>query len=435
MSKPSGYLLHNLIYFGRLLRAIGLDIQPDGIRNLVRATAWIPIDRKQDFHRAARSLLIRRQRDLLAFDRAFEQFWRARGGWKLETGTEPPGLTAPRSGRRPEGQARLGERTDPHGEVAASLWPQGSTGAPLAVIDSGPLEPEPPGADSAAIAARVRYSAAEALRHKDFAELDSEELNAIKPLLAELKWKLGQRHTRRWQRGSGDVIDMRLMLRQSLRHGGEPLQVLRRKHRSKPRRLVVIADISGSMERYSSLLLHFIFGLSQSLDPWPEAFVFSTRLTRITRQMRGHDIEQALGAVAHQVPDWSGGTRIGQALKTFNFVWTRRILARGAVVLLVSDGWDRGHVGLLRVEMARLQRSSYRLIWLNPLLGSPDYEPLTRGMQEALPFVDDFLSIHNLSSVEDLAGRLKSLEERRPVRKQQPAPSLQRASELIEDLG
>jgi uncharacterized protein with von Willebrand factor type A (vWA) domain len=381
LSKTSGYLLHNLIYFGRLLRALGIDIQPDGISNLVKATAWIPIVGKQDFYRAARSLLIRRQRDLAAFDQAFEKFWQVGAGWKPETESGVESQTT---------------------------------------IEYDPHEPETPGSDTVSIAPQIRYSPAEALRHKDFADLDSEELERVKLLLSKLQWKLGQRHTRRWQRGSGYDIDVRLMLRQSLRHGGEPLQVFRRKHRSKPRRLVVIADISGSMERYSTLLMHFIFGLSQSLDKQTEAFVFSTRLTRITRQMLSQDVEHVLGGIAKQVPDWSGGTRIGQALKTFNFDWTRRVLARGAIVLLVSDGWDRGEAGLLRVEMARLQRSSYRLIWLNPLLGSPDYEPLTRGMQEALPFVDDFLPIHNLSSVEQLASRLESLKERRPLRKQQP---------------
>jgi len=382
LTNPSGNLLHNLIYFGHWLRALGVDTQPDGISNLVQATSWIPIDQEQDFRHAARSLLIRRQQDLEAFERAFDQFWRARMGQKPDLGSAAETRT---------------------------------------IIEYDPLMPEGQGTESVSIAPRIRYSPAEALRYKDFAELSPEALDAVKPLLAELKWKLGQRHTRRWQRGRGDVIDMRLTLRQSLRHAGEPLQVLRRKHRSKPRRLVVIADISGSMERYSSLLLHFIFGLSQSLDLRTEAFVFSTRLTRITRQVHGHDVEHALSAVAKQVPDWSGGTRIGQALKTFNFTWARRVLARGAVVLLVSDGWDRGDEGMLRVEMARLQRSSYRLIWLNPLLGSPDYEPLTRGMQGALPYVDDFLPIHNLSSVEGLARRLESLEDRRPVRKQQPA--------------
>jgi uncharacterized protein with von Willebrand factor type A (vWA) domain len=381
MTDPSGNILHNLLYFGRLLRVIGLDVQPDGISNLVKATAWIPIERKQDFYLAARSLLIRRQQDLGAFDLAFAKFWQADVG------------------RKPEMVSEVESQTS---------------------IEYDPSALESPGTDTASIAPRIRYSPAEALRHKDFSDLNSEELERVRPLLAGLQWKLGQRRTRRWQQGSGFDIDVRLMLRQSLRYGGEPLQVLRRKRRSKPRRLVVIADISGSMERYSSLLLHFIFGLSQSLDKQTEAFVFSTRLTRITRQMRSQDVEHALGGIAQQVPDWSGGTRIGQALKTFNFVWTRRVLARGAVVLLVSDGWDRGDAGMLRVEMARLQRSSYRLIWLNPLLGSPDYEPLTRGMKEALPFVDDFLPIHNLSSVEQLASRLESLEERRPLRKQQP---------------
>ncbi len=153
-------------------------------------------------------------------------------------------------------------------------------------------------------------------------------------------------------------------------------------------------------------------------DKKVEAFVFSTRLTRITHQLRERDVEDALGQVARQVPDWSGGTRIGEALKTFNFDWARRVLGQGAVVLLISDGWDRGDIDLLRKEIARLQRSSYRLIWLNPLLGSDEYEPLTRGMQTALPYVDDFLPVHNLSSLEDLADHLKLIEDHRPVRRQ-----------------
>ncbi|MFV1858278.1 MAG: VWA domain-containing protein [Anaerolineales bacterium] len=416
MTKPSGNLLHNLLFFGRLLRAMGLDVQPDGVSNLVKATKWISIDRRQDFYYAARGLLVRRQQDLLAFDRAFERFWRADASWKLHTESEPPGRPAPAA----------------QSQVAASLpcarmvRPQGSAGERPATIELGPHTPEPRGAESTAVAPRVRYSPAEVLRNKDFAQLDTDELEAVKPLLVELAWRLGSRRTRRWRRGRGHEIDVRQLLRQSLRYGGEPLQLPQRSRRSKPRRLVVIADISGSMERYSSLLLHFIFGLSESLGQRTEAFVFGTRLTRISRQMRGHDVGRTLGEVARRVPDWSGGTRIGQALKTFNFSWARRVLARGAVMLLVSDGWDRGDVGLLRVEMARLQRSSYRLIWLNPLLGSADYEPRTRGMQAALPFVDDFLPIHNLSSVEDLAMRLETLEERRPVRKQQPASILQR---------
>jgi uncharacterized protein with von Willebrand factor type A (vWA) domain len=203
-----------------------------------------------------------------------------------------------------------------------------------------------------------------------------------------------------------------------LRFGGEILLWERRQRKVKPRPLVIIADISGSMERYTRLLLHFIYSLSEGLHQKVEAFVFSTRLTRITRQLRERDVDQALLLVSRQVPDWSGGTRIGEALKTFNFVWGRRVLGQGAVVLLISDGWDRGDVGLLKKEIARLQRSCYRLIWLNPLLGSHEYEPLTRGMQAALPYVDDFLPVHNLASLEDLAGHLSHIDAHRPSRRQ-----------------
>jgi uncharacterized protein with von Willebrand factor type A (vWA) domain len=177
----------------------------------------------------------------------------------------------------------------------------------------------------------------------------------------------------------------------------------------KPRPLIVIADISGSMERYTRLLLHFIYGMKSTLTQPVEAFVFSTRLTRITRPLQIRDLDLALKNVGKVVNDWAGGTRIGESLKTFNFEWGRRVLGRGAVVLIISDGWDRGDIELLRHEMARLKRNCYRLIWLNPLLGAVDYEPLTRGIQAALPNIDNFLPVHNLASLEDLANRLADL--------------------------
>jgi uncharacterized protein with von Willebrand factor type A (vWA) domain len=173
----------------------------------------------------------------------------------------------------------------------------------------------------------------------------------------------------------------------------------------KPRPLVVIADISGSMERYTRLLLHFIYGLVQSPGRRVEAFVFSTRLTRITRQLEYKDVDEALSEVSDAVHDWAGGTRTGESLKDFNYHWGRRVLGRGAVVLIISDGWDRGRPELLTKEMDRLHRSCHRLVWLNPLLGSPVYEPLTQGIRAALPHVDDFLPVHNLASLEQL-GKL-----------------------------
>jgi uncharacterized protein with von Willebrand factor type A (vWA) domain len=181
------------------------------------------------------------------------------------------------------------------------------------------------------------------------------------------------------------------------------------------------------MEQYSRLLLHFLYGLAESLTQRVESFVFSTRLTRISHQLRGSDIDAAIADVTSQVHDWSGGTRIGAALKTFNYDWGRRVLGRGAIVLLISDGWDRGDPELLHTEIGRLHRSCHRLIWLNPLLGSPRYEPLTRGMQAALPHIDDFLPVHNLASLEQLALHLQTVTtEKRPLR--QPAIPLQGAA-------
>jgi hypothetical protein len=259
------------------------------------------------------------------------------------------------------------------------------------------------------------------LRHKDFADLTSDELAAIKHLMANLVWRLGERRTRRRKPGPGEGVDLRRTLRRSFKYGGEVLEWAHREPKFKPRPLVILADVSGSMERYTRLLLHFLYSLAEGLDQVVETFLFSTRLTRITRQLRGRDVDQALREVSRAVSDWSGGTRIGEALKTFNFGWGRRVLGRGAVVLLISDGWDCGDVSLLHEEMARLQRNCYRLVWLNPLLGSPGYEPLTRGMQTALPFVDDFLPIHSLSSLEDLAEHLVRLDERRLARRQHGA--------------
>jgi uncharacterized protein with von Willebrand factor type A (vWA) domain len=239
--------------------------------------------------------------------------------------------------------------------------------------------------------------------------------------MAALIWKLGRRRTRRKRAGQGRLIDIRRTLRKNMRYGGEVLEWAYREPKYKPRPLVIIADISGSMERYTRLILQFIYSLAEGLEQEVEAFVFSTRLTRISRQLHGRDVDRALREVALAVPDWSGGTRIGDALKTFNFDWGRRVLGGGAVVLLISDGWDRGEMDVLSEEMARLQRNCHRLIWLNPLLGSPDYEPLTRGMQAAMPHIDDFLPVHNLASLEELAGHLTRLGDRRAARRQHTA--------------
>jgi uncharacterized protein with von Willebrand factor type A (vWA) domain len=389
----SGNLLHNLLLFGRLLRGLGLDINPGQMLDLVQALGYVEIGRRSDFYNTLCSLLVHQREDIPLFNEAFEAFWRRPIAGRTTLGLYS--LSKPRRSRRPLFTA------PPLRPIAVSQQAQSSNDAPLVVETT------------------LTYSASEVLRHKDFAELTGEELEAIKKLMAALVWQLGERRTRRKQPGNGQLLDLRRTIRFNLKYGGEVLEWTYRKPKVKPRPLIIIADISGSMERYTRLLLHFIHGLTAGLDQPVESFVFSTRLTRITRQLRGRGVDQALHEVAQVVTDWAGGTRIGEALKTFNFDWGRRVLGRGAVVILISDGWDRGDVDMLRVEMARLQRNCQRLIWLNPLLGSAEYEPLTRGMQTALPYIDDFLPVHNLASLEDLARRLSDLDQRMPMRRQQ----------------
>jgi uncharacterized protein with von Willebrand factor type A (vWA) domain len=394
--QKSQNLVHNLLLFGRLLRGLGMDINPGRMINLVQALEQINIAKKADFYYATRSLLVHRHEDIPLFDEAFELLWRIPAEeWST---MDPRAMGERRRFRRPAfTPSPLQERKVNSSEQKAG----------------GPVNPdEPP-----ILQAALTYSQREVLRHKDFSELTAEELQEMKRLMSRLVWQLGTRPSRRMRPGQGSQFDMRRTIRNNLRFGGEILLWERRQRKVKSRPLVIIADISGSMERYTRLLLHFIYSLSEGLHQKVEAFVFSTRLTHITRQLRERDVDQALLLVSRQVPDWSGGTRIGEALKTFNFVWGRRVLGQGAVVLLISDGWDRGDVDLLKKEIARLQRSCYRLIWLNPLLGSDEYEPLTRGMQAALPYIDDFLPVHNLASLEDLAGRLSRIEAHRPARR------------------
>ncbi|MEK7787090.1 MAG: VWA domain-containing protein [Chloroflexota bacterium] len=384
--ENSGNLLHNLILFGRVLRGLGLDVNPGRMIDLVQALEYVAIGRKADFYYTASSLLVHRREDIPLFDQAFEMFWhKPVEGWEITL----PGFNRPRRSQKPQVKP-----------------------PPLQAPDSTP----PPDSDASAkdqppvIEVTLTYSDRELLRRKNFAELTSDELESIKRMMAQLVWRLGERRTRRRRPGHGQLLDLRRTIRRNLKYGGDIIEWATREPKFKPRPIVIIADISGSMERYTRLFLHFIYSLTSGLDQPVESFVFSTRLTRITHEIRNRNVDQALRDVANAVNDWSGGTRIGEAIKTFNFDWGRRVLGRGAVVLLISDGWDRGEPALLSGEMARLRRTCHRLIWLNPLLGSPDYEPLTRGMVAALPHVDDFLPVHNLASLEELAAHLSKLE-------------------------
>ena len=355
--------------------------------DLVSALDHIEIGRKPDFYYAARALMVHEREDLPLFDEAFELFWRKPAEeWNVDW----PGFIQHRRPSRPI------VTPPPLDEPATQTSDTNSTASQEMTV----------------IEVTRTYSDRELLRRKNFAEMTAEESQAVKQMMSHLLWKVSERRTRRKHPGKGHWIDPRRTLRRSLRSEGEIFRWSYREPKWKPRSLVVIADISGSMERYTRLLLHFIYGMKSALHQPVEAFVFSTRLTRITRPLQIRDLDLALKNVEQLVNDWAGGTRIGESLKTFNFEWGRRVLGRGAVVLIISDGWDRGDVDLLKQEMSRLKRNCHRLIWLNPLLGAPDYEPLTRGIQAALPHIHDFLPVHNLASLEDLADRLADLNRR-----------------------
>ncbi|HET7290806.1 MAG TPA: VWA domain-containing protein [Vicinamibacteria bacterium] len=386
-----GAIAHNLLLFGRLLRGLGLEISPERLRDLARALGHIDVGRRNDVYFAARSLLVHRREEIPLFDAAFDAFWRR-----------------PREGALGLDLRALGERRRFRRPSVAS---EGAPG-PVGAGDQRPSRP--------ALHTVSTYSPEDALRHKDFSQLAVEELEAVREMIRRLSWRLGERLTRRMRPGGGRDHDLRRTLRRALRHGGEVLAWASHERGRKPRPLVILADISGSMESYTRLLLLFVYGLAAGLEQQVEVFVFGTRLTRITRELRGRDADRALSEVSRRVPDWSGGTRIGAALREFNFRWGRRVLGRGPVVLLISDGWDRGEASTLREEMARLQRSCHRLVWLNPLLGAPDYEPLARGMRTALPYVDDFLPVHSVASLEDLGRRLSALGPGRRGRAHRP---------------
>ncbi|MGH2620326.1 MAG: vWA domain-containing protein, partial [Anaerolineales bacterium] len=386
--KTAGHLAANILVFARLLRTLGIDAHPSAVMELTRALDLVGIKRRDELYFTARSLLVTRLEQLTVFERAFELFWHLLATHESVQLEE----TLP-----PTARAEPPKVEEPVSVGLAAIWP-----AP-------PSAPAPEKQEPAGILASRTYSPAELLRRKDFGSLSQEELEEVKRLMAELVLDLGSRRSRRWLRAGSHPVDIHDSIRRSLRAGGEMFELIGREPKWKPRPLVVLADISGSMERYSGLLLRFICGMARSQARPIEAFVFSTQLTHITPHLLSRDVERVVAEITRSVPDWSGGTRIGKSLKTFNFRWGRRVLGRGAVVLLISDGWDRGDIELLGREMARLQRRSHRLIWLNPLLGSPLYEPLTMGLQAALPVVDDFLPIHNLESLEQLAGELDRL--------------------------
>jgi uncharacterized protein with von Willebrand factor type A (vWA) domain len=375
-------LLDNLLIFGRVLRRAGIDVHPARLLDVIEALGHVNVGARDEVYHTCRALLVHRHEQIAIFDRAFAVFWREHH--QREARSDP----------RPD-QSRA-----PAAAIEEVLAPDDLTATPEADETEGNAPAPERGLKT--------WSDLGAFADKDFAAFTIDEIAEAGAALSRLVWNPGERRTRRWVRGSGPRIDLRRAIAESLRTGGDVVKLGRRARRMRPRPLVLLCDVSGSMERYSRLLLLFAHAVS-----WRhhrvEAFLFSTELTRITRQLRMPRPDDALAAVSRSVPDWSGGTRIGGAVKQLNQRWGRRVLNGGPVVLLISDGWDRGDPGELGDQIARLQRRCHRLVWLNPLIGTADYAPLTRGLQAALPFVDDFLPARTLTNLADLAIHLNAL--------------------------
>ena len=371
-------LVHNLLVFGRLLRRLGLEVHVGRLLDVVAALQHVDLGARDEVFHTCRSLLVYRHDDLPLFDRAFDAFWQKARAGSMVTLSDARRDEQPAGGVRMEGQFNL---SDAPGDEVGGREP---AGAQRTWSDSG------------------------GLAAKDFADFTTEEVGLARVALERLTWQPGVRRTRRWVPGRGSRVDLRRALARSLRSGGDLVVLPRRRRRPRPRPVVLLCDVSGSMERYSRMLVQFAHALARR-HRRVEAFLFSTALTRITLQLRARRPNDALDAITTAVPDWSGGTRIGGVLREFHQQWSRRVLRGGPVVLLISDGWDRGDPVMLRDQVARLQRSCHRLIWLNPLIGTTGYEPLTRGLVAALPFVDDFLPARTLTNLADLALHLNSL--------------------------
>lgn len=386
MPDPGAILTRNWLHFGQILRGLGFDAGPARMLPFLSALTVIDLRRADDLRTAVHVHFARRRDELAILDRALTAF--------LLANAPDAGLPVPSATRT----------TERGGMVTIA-------GRQLKVLDE---EGAAEGAEEQEVAS---YSQAEVLRHKDFDTLSTAEMDEIRRLIRLMRLPAGLTRSRRARPGGHDRLDIRRVLRRSLRFGGELLVFSWKSPTLRPRPLVLLCDISGSMERYTRLLLNFTYAL-KSASTRVEAFVFATRLTRITRLLRSHDVDAALNRVMASVDDWSGGTRIGEAIESFNRRYARRVLGHGATVAIISDGWDRGDAAQMRQAIAHLQRSCHRLIWMNPLMGAPGYEPLTLGLQAALPFVDDFLPAHNLANLEALGTLLLETANRRPVRRQ-----------------
>ncbi|MBV9947031.1 MAG: VWA domain-containing protein [Myxococcales bacterium] len=376
-------IVRDVVGFARALRRAGVAVGAPQTESFARAVGLVDATSRRSVYLAARATLVSRREDLPVFDAVFAAFW-SDGPASPDRGHKVP--LAPRhdrsAARAPAFVAYMAERAraaDPEVDV-----PDDAKGA----------------------------SPVEQLQRKEFSRLTADELWAVTRAVRDLRFQPALRVTRRLVASRrGRALDAASLLRSASRHGGAVLEIPRRQRKIKRRPLVVLADISGSMEMYSRILLQFLHGVSH-LHPDTETFVFGTRLTRITPQLQLRDVDDALDRAAAAIVDFGGGTRIGESLRAFNRIHAPRVLRRGAIVLVISDGWETGDPELLRAEMARIRDRCHRLLWLNPLLGRATYRPVAGGMSAALEHVDDFLPVHDLQSLRVLSRHLARVPSR-----------------------
>ena len=393
-----GRLLRQAVVFARTLRTAGLSVDLGAVIDFTRALTLVDLGDREQVRSAGAAIFVRRRDEREPYDAAFQRFWRRRG-------IELPPSDGPLAAAAPQlGDPEAGDDGDGSIDGLTELALAQTSGMP--VSDGGDDDDDGEPVEGFVIAPDA-YSATEVLRHRESDRMTSAELHDAERLIDLLTPRLERRRTRRQElHHRGRRVAPRAMFRRNLATGGEALDWVWSRPVRRPRQIVVLCDISGSMERQSRLLLRFIQALAASNRVHTESFVFGTRLTRVTRLLRTRDRDAALQRVSETVTDWAGGTRIGDSFREFNLRWARRVLRTSGIVIVVSDGWDRGDPTLVAAETARLQRNCHRLIWLNPLAGAEGYEPLAAGMKAAYPFIDDFVAAGTLGSLERLGELL-----------------------------
>lgn len=381
MSTEGAIAQKNLIGFVRLLRSEGFSVGPHTSDRLVSAANLVGLEHHRHVRHAFRSVTATDRVQSERFDELFDSYFQSEMTYDLQTVVDSFTQT-----RKPSAALRIG---------AVGSDDQGADEETEEVFEV------------------LGASSIERLVDVDFADLSKEEADAVAKLLASMSWTVGSLRSRRWEpSATGSVPNLRRTLKEMVGPKSDLIPLAMSDRRPRQRPLIVLADISGSMERYSEMLLHFVHG-AQSRFRRIETFVFATRLTRVTRQLKRRDVKQALRSVTDAVPDWSSGTKIGEAIHSFNRNWLRRVGSGGPVVLVISDGWDTGDPALLGAEMRRLHRSVHRTVWLNPLAGHVGFTPEARGMAAAVPHIDELVAGGTVRNLEELIVLLQDAQSTR----------------------